>query len=90
MYILTQVLLLFLLLLLQPQKLQSILSSTDFAKHLSFVHYNVESVFPKLDVLFAELCDLDITAFSETWLNSSITNDDLLFQLYHSPEHKDA
>ena len=67
----------------------SILSSTDFAKHLSFVHYNVQSVFPKLDVLFAELCDLDILAFSETWLNSSITNDDLLLQLYHSSVLKD-
>ena len=67
----------------------SILISFDFAKHLSFVHYNVQSVFPKLDVLFAELCDLDILAFSETWLNSSITNDDLLLQLYHSPERKD-
>ena len=67
----------------------SILSSIDFAKHLSFVHYNVQSVFPKLDVLFAELCDLDILVFSETWLNSSITNDDLLLQLYHSPERKD-
>ena len=67
----------------------SILSSIDFAKHLSFVHYNVQSVFPKLDVLFAELCDLDILAFSEIWLNSSITNDDILLQLYHSPERKD-
>ena len=67
----------------------SVLSSIDFAKHLSFVQYNVQSVFPKLDVLFAELCDLDIIAFSEIWLNSSITNDDLLLQLYHSPERKD-
>ena len=46
-------------------------------------------MFPKLDVLFAELCDKDILAFSETWLNSSITNDYLLLQLYHSPERKD-
>ena len=67
----------------------SILSSIDFAKHLSFVHYNVQNVFQKLDDLFAELCDLDILAFSETCLNSSITNDDLLLQLYHSPERKD-
>ena len=67
----------------------SILISIDFVKHLSFVHYNVQSVFPKLDVLFVELCDLDILAFSETWPNSSVTNDDLLLQLYHSPERKD-
>ena len=46
-------------------------------------------MFPKLDVLFAEICDLDIIVYSETWLNSSITIDDLLLQLYHSPERKD-
>ena len=67
----------------------SIPSFIDFVKHLSFVHYNVQSVYPKLDVLFADLCDLDILAFSGTWLNSSIKNDDLLLQLYHSPERKD-
>ena len=27
----------------------SLLSSIDLSKHLSFVHYNVQSVFPKLD-----------------------------------------
>ena len=32
---------------------------------------------------------LDILAFSGTWLNSSITNDDFLLQLYHSTERKD-
>ena len=67
----------------------SILSSIDFSKHLPFVHYNVESVFQKLDVLFAELRDLDILAFSETWLNNSISTDDLLLQQYHLPERKD-
>ena len=67
----------------------SILSSIDFSKHLSFVHYNVQSVFPKLDALFAELRDLDILAFSETCLNNSISTDDLLLQQYHPPERKD-
>ena len=67
----------------------SILSSIDFSNHLSFVHYNVQSVFPKLDILFSELCNLDILAFSETWLNSSITNEYILLQLYLSPECKD-
>ena len=50
----------------------SIRSAVDFSKHLSFVHCNVQSVFHKLDVLFAELCGLDILAFSETWLNDNI------------------
>ena len=33
----------------------SIVSSIDFSKHLSFIHYNVQSVFPKLDLLFHAL-----------------------------------
>lgn len=57
--------------------------------HLSFVHLNVQSIEHKLDILFSELCDFDILAFSETWLKSSISTEDLLLSSYHSPERKD-
>ena len=67
----------------------SVLSSTTLSKHLSFVHYNVQSILPKLDVLFSELCDFDILAFSESWLNTAVTDDDLSLQLYHKLERKD-
>ena len=33
--------------------------------------------------------NLDILAFSDTWLNNSISSDDLLLQQYHPPERKD-
>ena len=46
----------------------SILSSISLSRHISFVHYNVQSIVPKLDVLLTELYDFDILAFSETWL----------------------
>ena len=67
----------------------SFLSSAALSNHLSFVHYNVQSVFSKLDLLFAELHTFDILAFSETWLNNSISNDDLSLQLFQTPERKD-
>ena len=67
----------------------SLLNSIDLSNHLSFVHYNVQSVLPKLDVLFAELRDLDILAFSETWLDDTVPNNDLHLQHYHPPERKD-
>ena len=51
----------------------SVLSSTTLSKH----------------VLFSELCDFDILAFSESWLNPAVTDDDLSLQLYHKPERKD-
>ena len=67
----------------------SALHSSVLSKHLSFIHYNVQSILPKFDILFTELCDFDILAFSETWLNASITDDDISHQLYHKPERKD-
>ena len=67
----------------------SILHSSALSKHLSFIHYNVQSIVPKLDILFTELCDFDILAFTESWLNASVPDEDLSFQLYHKPERKD-
>ena len=49
----------------------------------------MQSIVPKLDVLSPELCDFDILLFSESWLNPSVTDDDLSFQFYHKPERKD-
>ena len=44
---------------------------------------------PKLDVLFAELRDLDILALSETSLDDTVPSNDLHLQHYHLPERKD-
>ena len=49
----------------------------------------MQSIFNKLDVLFAELSDFDILAFSETWLHSATSTADLQLQSYHSRERKD-
>ena len=49
----------------------------------------MQSIFNKLDVLFAELSDFDILVFSETWLHPAISTADLQLQSYHSPECKD-
>ncbi len=56
---------------------------------ISFVHYNVQSVAQKLDVLYAELRDFDLLAFSETWLNPSISQADLILTSFQPPERKD-
>ena len=66
----------------------SVFVTSSLSFHLSFVHYNVQSIFNKLDVLFAELSDFDILAFSETWLHSAIATADLQLQSYHSHECK--
>jgi hypothetical protein len=53
------------------------------------VHNNVQSIKHKLDTLFAELKDFDILSFSESWLDSSTPNSDLIFEGFHEPERKD-
>lgn len=67
----------------------SVFSSLNITHNLSFVHYNVQSILYKLDILHAELIDFDVLAFSETWLNASIDTTDLLLQSYCTPERKD-
>ena len=65
------------------------LRSLNLSHNLSFVHYNVQSILNKLDILEAELFEFDILAFSETWLNPTVQSDDLVFQTFHKPERRD-
>lgn len=67
----------------------SLHNSINASGHFSFVHYNVQSIINKLDILRTELTEFDILAFSETWLNQSISSSDLLFNSYSLPERKD-
>ena len=67
----------------------SLLSSLNLSSHLSFVHYNVQSIVPKLDLLSTELFDFDILSFSETWLNPSVSLNVLHIQSFNKPERKD-
>ena len=41
-------------------------NSLSLNHNLSFVHYNVQSILDKLDVLHTELFEFDILAFTET------------------------
>ena len=66
----------------------NIFSSLNISHNLSFVHYNVQSILPKLEILHAELIDFDILAFTETWLSPMHNTDDLILQSYIKPERK--
>ena len=67
----------------------TLFSSLDLTHNLSFVHYNVQSIFSKLDILQTELFEFDILAFTETWLSPSIDTNELLLHSYNTPERKD-
>ena len=61
--------------------ISSISSESDFSSissesvsnvcknQISFVHYNIQSINNKIDILSAELLDYDIISLTETWLN---------------------
>ena len=47
--------------------------STMFSSSISFIHLNIQSLVPKLDLISTEYADFDILSFSESWLNRSHT-----------------
>ena len=55
----------------------STFNSFSSGHNLSFVHYNIQSISSKLDLLHVELVHFDILAFTETWLSASVDTDDL-------------
>ena len=68
----------------------TLFKSLDLSHNLSFVHYNVQSVFfSKLELLEAELIEFDILAFTETWLRPSVDTNELLLHSFNTPERKD-
>lgn len=66
----------------------TILSSLTTSHNLTFIHYNVQSILPKLEILQAELIEFDIFAFTETWLSPVDNAEDLLLLSYNIPERK--
>ena len=64
-------------------------NNLNLSHNLSFVHYNVQSISSKLDIIYSELFDFDILAFSETWLNPDTPTDDRLLDSFNKPERKD-
>ena len=67
----------------------SAFNCSKLSNHLSVVHYNVQSLVPKLDLLTTELSEFDILAFTETWLKPSVPTNDLTIDSYRIPERKD-
>ena len=67
----------------------SIFNPLSLNHNLSFVHYNVQSIVSKLEILHAELLQFDILAFTETWLGPVIDTNDLILDSYNTPQRKD-
>jgi hypothetical protein len=50
-----------------------------FSLSVSFLHLNIQSIIPKLDLIAAEYEDFDILSFSESWLNSNHTDESIKY-----------
>ena len=53
------------------------------------LYTNVQSLASKPDILYSELCDFDVLAFSETWLSPASETGDLQLSSFAIPERKD-
>jgi hypothetical protein len=51
----------------------------------SFMHLNVQSLVPEIDLLNVELQKFDILCFTETWLNTNVANQDISLDNFQSP-----
>ena len=67
----------------------TLFTSLDLSHDLSFVHYNVQSIFSKSELLEAELIEFDVLAFTETWFSPSTDSNELLLHSFNTPERKD-
>ncbi|MCG8048051.1 MAG: hypothetical protein N0E48_20935, partial [Candidatus Thiodiazotropha endolucinida] len=50
--------------------------------NFSIVHYNVQSILNKVDLLGTELKNFDIICLTETWLNQGVTDDIVTIEGY--------
>ena len=55
----------------------------------SVIHYNVQSLQHKVPTLESELSSFQIMCFTETWLNHTITDEDIKFSDYKPPFRRD-
>ena len=53
------------------------------------VHYNFQSIASKTDIIEPELTNFDIISLTETWLNDSISNDNLKLIEFQGPFRRD-
>ena len=67
----------------------SIIDVSIFERNFSLVHYNIQSLVGKLDLIQTELSHFDVIALSETWLSNNVSTDEILFPNYQRPFRKD-
>ena len=70
-----------------PNLLESVSDSitmddVSISKYFSIVHYNIQSVTNKIDLIGAELSNFSVICLTETWLNGHTANDSISLDGY--------
>ena len=63
--------------------------STIISKNLNIIHLNIQSILPKIGLLEVEMQNYDILIFTETWLTSQVSDDDIMITNFNCPYRKD-
>ena len=63
--------------------------STLISKNLNIIHFNIQSILPKIGLLEVEMQNYDILIFTETWLTSQVSDDDIMITNFNCPYRKD-
>ena len=56
---------------------------------VSFVHLNIQSIVPKLDLISAEFICHDILSFTESWLTPRVSDNAMIIPGYKPPFRRD-
>ena len=56
---------------------------------VSFVHLNIQSIVPKLDLISAEFICHDILSFTESWLTPRVGDNAMIIPGYKPPFRRD-
>ena len=64
-------------------------SNNILQEHFSVVHYNIQSLLNKVDILESELSSFDVVCLSETWLDHRTTESDIKMHGFKMPYRRD-
>jgi hypothetical protein len=60
-----------------------------FSTSVSFIYLNIQSLVPKLDLIYAEYDHFDIMSFTETWLKGDNSDDSIELLNFQKPFRRD-
>ena len=68
--------------LLESESDSITMDDVSISKYFSIVHYNIQSVTNKIDLIGAELSNFSVICLTETWLNDHTANDSISLDGY--------